>query len=152
RFRAVGNGGFAGAIDAAGLARAAAEGYATAATDTGHRGEGVDARWATGHPEKVVDFGYRAVHEMTVAAKAVVAAFYGRAPERSYFHSCSNGGRQALMEAQRFPDDYDGLIAGAPANMWTHLLTKSAWDMQATLADPAAYIPASKVPAIEAAA
>ena len=73
-------------------------------------------------PEKIVDFGNRAIHEMTLKAKLVIQAFYGDAPKHSYFASCSNGGRQALMEAQRFPDDYDGILAGAPANYWTHLL------------------------------
>jgi len=81
-----------------------------------------------------------------------VRAFYGEQPKRSYFSSCSNGGRQALMEAQRFPADYDGIIAGAPANYWTHLLTGGISDMQAMLVDPAAYIPSSKLAAIEAAA
>src|SRR5260370_41654998 len=85
---------------------------------------------------------------MTVKAKAVVQAFYGDAPERSYCASCSNGGRQALMEAQRFPADYDGIIAGAPASDWVRLLTAAVWNMQATNIDPASYIPASKIPAI----
>src|SRR5712691_1362326 len=151
RFRGVGNGGFAGSIARRSLARAVTSGYAVGSTDTGHRGDGTDARWARGHPEKVVDFGYRAIHEMTEKSKAIVRAFYGRAAERSYFHGCSNGGRQALMEAQRFPEDYDGIVAGAPANFWTHLLAKAAFDMQAMTADPAAYLPVSKLPAIEAA-
>ena len=84
--------------------------------------------WALGHPEKIVDFGYRAIHETADKAKAIIHAFYGDAPSRSYFSSCSNGGRQALMEAQRFPADYDGIIAGAPANYWTHLLTSAITD------------------------
>jgi feruloyl esterase len=99
----------------------------------------------------LVDFGYRAIHETAVRAKAILHAFYGASPQRSYFSSCSNGGRQALMEAQRYPDDYDGIIAGAPANFWTHLLSAAAWDVQ-VLSDPASYIPASKLKAIEAAA
>src|SRR6185437_12124845 len=98
-------------------------GYTTASTDTGHEAGGVDARWALGHPEKIADFGYRAIHETTVDAKAIVHAFYGQAPARSYFSSCSNGGRQALMEAQHYPADYDGILAGAQANYWTHLVT-----------------------------
>ncbi|HJX83539.1 MAG TPA: tannase/feruloyl esterase family alpha/beta hydrolase, partial [Candidatus Angelobacter sp.] len=113
-----------------------------------HTGFAGDASWALGHQEKIVDFGYRAIHEMTVKAKAVVQAFYGDAPRRSYFASCSNGGRQALMEAQRYPADYDGIIAGAPAYDWVHLLTAAVWNMQATNIDPASYIPASKIPAI----
>jgi len=151
RFQGVGNGGFAGAINTPALARFVALGYAVGSTDTGHRGDGTDARWARGHPEKLIDFGHRAIHEMTEKSKAIVRAFYSRAPERSYFHGCSNGGRQALMEAQRYPEDYDGIVAGAPANFWTHLLSKAAYDMQATVADAAAYIPASKLPALEAA-
>ena len=152
KFQGVGNGGFAGAISYAGLANAVAHGYATASTDTGHQAGGQDATWALGHSEKVADFGYRAIHETAEKAKSVIKTFYGDAPRRSYFSSCSNGGRQALMEAQRFPDDYDGIIAGAPANYWTHLLSAAAWDNRATLADMSSYIPAAKLPAIEAAA
>jgi len=148
RFRAHGNGGFAGEIDYHSMGVAAGQGYATAGTDTGHSGSGIDARWALGHPEKVIDFGYRAVHEMTQVAKAAIKAFYGKSPVRSYFAGCSNGGRQALMEAQRFPEDYDGILAGAPANFWTHLLTSALWDAQATTLDEASYIPSSKLPAV----
>src|SRR6185295_6116594 len=119
KFQGIGNGGFAGSISYAGLAGAVARNYAAASTDTGHATS--DASWALGHPEKIVDYGHRAVHEMTEKAKAVINAFYGSAPKRSYFASCSNGGRQALMEAQRYPNDYDGLIAGAPANQFTHI-------------------------------
>src|SRR6185436_16153719 len=91
------------------------KGYASATTDTGHRAIATDASWAAGNPAKVLDWAYRGTHEATVAAKAMARAFYGSAPTRSYFEGCSNGGRQALMEAQRFPDDFDGLIAGDPA-------------------------------------
>jgi feruloyl esterase len=122
------NGGFAGSISWGGLAAAVSRGYAASSTDTGHQAGGTDASWALGHPEKVMDYGYRAIHETAVTAKALIRAFYGEGPKRSYFNSCSNGGRQALMEAQRFPDDYDGIIAGAPANHWTHLLSSAAWD------------------------
>ena len=152
KFEGVGNGGFAGDINYAGLAASLAGGYATASTDTGHEAGGTDARWALGHPEKVADFGWRAIHETTVAGKAIAKAFYGGETRRSYFSSCSNGGRQALMEAQRFPGDYDGIVAGAPANYWTHLLSNAIWVVQATMADPASYIPAAKLPAVEAAA
>jgi feruloyl esterase len=148
KFRGQGNGGFAGAIDIRGLGHAVAQGYATAGTDTGHSGEGTDARWALGHPEKVIDFGYRGIHTMTTVAKRVLGAFYGRPPQHSYFGSCSNGGRQALMEAQRFPEDYDGILAGAPANAWTRLLTKALADAQATTVDPASYLAAGKLPAL----
>lgn len=148
RFRGQGNGGFAGEIDYRRLGLAVQAKYASAATDTGHAAGGTDARWALGHPEKVIDFGYRAIHEMTQIAKTVINAFYGSNAQHSYFDNCSNGGRQALMEAQRFPQDYDGIISGAPANYWTHLLTKALADSQATTLDPASYIPASKLPAL----
>ena len=150
KFQGVGNGGYAGSLNLAGVAGAIQQGYASATTDTGHQGG--DARWALGHPEKVIDFGWRAIHETAVAGKAITKAFYGQAPKRSYFNSCSNGGRQALMEAQRFPDDYDGIIAGAPANYWTRLMALAMSSMKATLAKPESYISAKKLKAIENAA
>ena len=150
KFRGEGNGGFAGTIGYPGLAAAVKLGYASAGTDTGHAGSPIDAAWALGHPEKVNDFGYRGIHEMTRQAKLVMTAFYGRGVARSYFAGCSDGGREALMEAQRFPEDYDGILAGSPANYWTHLLTGAMWDVQA-LTEPGSYIAASKVPAISAA-
>ena len=146
RFQGQGNGGFAGVIDYHGMGEAVKHGYATAGTDTGHVGG--EAAWALGHPEKVIDFGYRGLHETTVKAKAIIDAFYGNNPQRSYFASCSDGGREALMEAQRFPEDYDGIMAGAPANYWTRLLLGAAWVDVSTLKDEASYIPAAKVPAI----
>lgn len=152
KFEGVGNGGYAGAINYAGLAASLAGGYGSASTDTGHEAPGTDASWALGHPEKVADFGYRAIHETAITGKSVAKAFYGGNPKRAYFNSCSNGGRQALMEAQRFPEDYDGIVAGAPANYWTHLLSNAIWVVQATMAEPAAFIPPAKLPAIEAAA
>jgi hypothetical protein len=150
KFQGQGNGGFAGYMDYRAMGIAIGEGYATASTDTGHSAVvgAPDATWALGHPDKVIDFGYRAIHLMTQLAKTLVNAFYGSNPQHSYFSSCSNGGRQALMEAQRFPEDYDGIIAGAPANFWTHLLTGAIWDAQATTLDPASYIPAAKLAAI----
>ena len=151
KLEGVGNGGFAGSIDYRSLARLAAGGYAASATDTGHAAGVTDARWALHHPEKVIDFGYRAIHETAVEARAIATAFYGNAPRRAYFSSCSDGGREALMEAQRYPGDYDGILAGAPANYWTHLLVAGAWEARA-LAEPGAWIPPSKLPAIEAAA
>ena len=152
KFHGIGNGGYAGAISFDGLADAVRHSYATASTDTGHQDDGLSARWALQHPEKIIDFGYRAIHETALAAKLIIAAFYGQAPTKSYFDSCSNGGRQALMEAQRFPEDYDGIVAGAPANDWTNLMTSAAADAKAMLAESASYIPAAKLPAIEAAA
>lgn len=146
KFRGQGNGGFAGEIYYSSIALAVLEGYASAGTDTGH--PGTDAAWALGHPEKVNDFGYRGVHLMTATAKAVVDAYYGKAPTRSYFAACSDGGREALMEAQRFPDDYDGILAGAPAYVWTNLVTSGVHKMQALLLDPASYIPPAKIETI----
>jgi feruloyl esterase len=151
KYRGQGTGGFAGQIDYPGLAVAVSRGYASASTDTGHAARGTDATWALGHPDKITDFGYRAIHEMTVKAKAIIKAFYGEGPRHSYFAGCSNGGRQALMEAQRFPDDYDGIMAGAPANYWTRVFATFIWDIQALQQDPASYIPARKVSAIASA-
>ncbi|HLK54574.1 MAG TPA: tannase/feruloyl esterase family alpha/beta hydrolase, partial [Candidatus Angelobacter sp.] len=151
KYRGQGNGGFAGTITYPGLAVAIAEGYATASTDTGHAATAADASWALGHPDKIVDFGWRAIHEMTVKAKAVIQAFYGEQPKESYFSACSNGGRQGLMEAQRFPADYNGIIAGAPANYWTQVFAAFLWNMQAMQAEPGSYIEARKIPAIAAA-
>ena len=150
KFQGIGNGGYAGSIGYSALASAITHGYAAASTDTGHTGGG-DAKWALHHPEKTIDFGHRAIHETAVVAKAAIRHFYGAGPQRSYFNSCSNGGRQALMEAQRYPEDYDGIIAGAPANYWTHLMTLGAADIKATVVEPGAYIPAAKLPAIQAA-
>jgi feruloyl esterase len=148
KFQGVGNGGFAGAIDYQALSDAVSKGYAAAATDTGHEAGATDAQWALNHPEKIADFGYRAIHETADHAKAVIRAFYGGAPKRSYFNSCSNGGREALMEAQRFPADYDGIVAGSPANYWTHLLTQLIYNMQA-IGTPESYIPSAKLRSIE---
>jgi hypothetical protein len=147
RLRSVGNGGFAGAINYLEMTGALLVGNATASTDTGHASrQDTDASWALGHPEKVTDFGYRAIHEMTRLAKATIKAFYGTDPRYSYFESCSNGGRQALMEAQRYPKDYDGILAGAPANFWTH---GGIWAHALLPAlDHGGYIPLTKIPVI----
>ncbi|MGA2882199.1 MAG: tannase/feruloyl esterase family alpha/beta hydrolase [Bryobacteraceae bacterium] len=145
KFQAVGNGGWAGVISYSAMAEALHDGYATSSTDTGH--VGATGSFVTGHPEKLVDFGYRAVHEMTVKAKSVIDAFYGAAPRMSYWNGCSTGGRQGLKEAQRFPDDYDGIVAGAAANPRTHLSSWQIWLAQGVL-DPHNYIPASKYPII----
>ena len=114
---AVGNGGWAGTISYPAMAQALARGYATTSTDTGHSTPG--GSFALGHPEKLIDFAYRSEHEMTVEGKAIVKSLYGNAPKYSYWNGCSTGERQGLKEAQRYPSDYDGIIAGAPANYWT---------------------------------
>ena len=119
KFEAVGGGGWAGTISLEAMATALQEHYASASTDTGHKGGNAD--FAYQHPEKIVDFGYRAIHEMTAKSKAILAAYYGRNARLSYFNGCSTGGRQALMEAQRYADDFDGIVAGAPANAHIHL-------------------------------
>ena len=99
------------------MANALRRGYATASTDTGHTGN--TARFALGHPEKLTDFAWRSEHEMTLAAKGIVTAFYGRAAKFSFWNGCSAGGRQAMKEAQMFPADYDGIVAGAPGLDWS---------------------------------
>ncbi len=152
KFLGVGNGGFAGSIDYSALGRIIKRGYVTAATDTGHEAEAGDASWAFKHPEKIADFGYRALHETVQNAKAFIQAYYHQPPQRSYFDACSDGGREALMEAQRFPEDFDGILAGAPANFWTHMLTGSVDVVKETYKNPAGYISPVKLPAIHAAA
>ena len=153
KFLSVGNGGFAGSINYFALANDLRRGYATAATDTGHQGDAEDASWAYKHPEKIVDFGYRALHATAENAKALIQAFYSNPPRQSYFDSCSNGGREALIEAQRFPEDFDGILAGAPANFWTHMLAAGVDMLQSMYGkDPSAYIPSAKLPVIQAAA
>src|SRR6266446_3740980 len=150
RYQQSGNGGFAGAIPYGALAGALQAGYAAAGTDDGHTG-GV-ATFAVGHHQQVIDFGFRALKETTDKSKALIAAFYGRGPSHSYFVGCSDGGREALMEAQRFPEDFDGISAGAPANDWTHLFTGFIWNEQALFADPASKVGPEKLPAIQQAA
>jgi feruloyl esterase len=120
KLEGVGNGGFAGEIAYSELASGVSLGYATASTDTGHVGVSTDGSFALGHPQKIIDFGYRSVHLMTVIGKRIIASFYGESPQRAYFTGCSTGGRQALMEAQRFPSDYDGIVAGDPVAFYTH--------------------------------
>jgi len=149
KFQGVGNGGLGGTISYPALAAAVTAGYAAAGTDTGHVGGNGD--FVPGHPEKLVDFAYRAIHEMTVSAKTLVAAHYDARPVKSYFSSCSTGGRQALIEAQRYPDDFDGIVAG-----------DASWDQMRLYAarvalnvfmnrEPAAVIPPGKYPVIHAA-
>lgn len=116
RYAGAGNGGFGGSINYYRLSEAVNAGFAGSSTDTGHQGGHEDQSWALGHPQRIVDFDYRAIHETAEKAEEIIAAFYGRRAQWSYFMSCSNGGRQGLMEAQRYPADYDGILAGAP---WT---------------------------------
>ena len=150
KYLQVGNGGWSGVIPTPALAFAVQRGFAAAGTDDGHTGTmSGDAQWAVGHPEKVIDFGYRAVHETAVLARQVVNAFYTGDATHSYFVGCSTGGRQGLMEAQRFPEDFDGIIAGAPANNMTGLQAAGVWNEQALLKTPASAIPLNKLRVIQ---
>ncbi|WP_260703670.1 tannase/feruloyl esterase family alpha/beta hydrolase [Edaphobacter flagellatus] len=149
RLRAQGNGGFAGTIYLGAMAESVRQGYAAVGTDTGHVGGRPE--FALGHPEKVKDFGWRAVHDMTVQAKELIRAFYGKPQDKAYFTSCSDGGREALMEAQRFPEDYDGILAGAPAYNWTGLMAGAAENTKWMRASAENFLPALKVPALAAA-
>ena len=144
-----GNGGFAGSIYYPQLEGYLKRGFAVAGSDAGHQANGTDASWAFGHPEKVKDFGWRAVHLMTVRAKQIVAAYYGKPQQKAYFDACSDGGREALMEAQRFPEDYDGILAGAPANAWSTLLAAGVPLLQSLIGDPRSYISDRKLAAIQ---
>lgn len=144
----IGNGVWAGTIGYFQMADPLTRGYAVTATDTGHAGNGLDAGFAVGHPEKLVDFGYRAVHEMTVKAKMLITAFYGKAPELSLWTSCSTGGRQGLMEAFRYPEDYNGISAMAPANPMTTLMVQTIWTGDAALKDPAHAMTPAKLAAV----
>jgi feruloyl esterase len=136
KYMAVGNGAFNGTIAYPAMMTALSRGYATSSTDTGHVGG--SASFALGHPEKVVDFGWRAVHEMAVASKAIIAAYYDSRARLSYWSGCSAGGRQGLKTAQRFPADFDGIIAGAPGHDWTGRASMAALVAQTLQKDEAA--------------
>jgi feruloyl esterase len=142
KFQAVGNGGWSGAINYSAMAQALRRGYATSSTDTGHAGG--SGAFALGHPEKLIDFAWRSEHEMTIAAKALIAAFYGTPARYSYWVGCSAGGRQGLKEAQKFPQDYDGIVAGAPASDWTGRAAQSLRVGQAVRKDANSYIEPEK--------
>ncbi len=144
---AVGNGGLAGSISFAAMTGPLPQGYATSSTDTGHSAGTNDGSWALGHFERVVDFADRAIHVMAAADKAILRAFYGSQPAHAYFSGCSQGGHEALIEAQRYPSDFDGIVAGDPANFWTHhYIGGHLWAALAMEGD--GYIPAAKIPAI----
>ncbi|HEX3940949.1 MAG TPA: tannase/feruloyl esterase family alpha/beta hydrolase [Acidobacteriaceae bacterium] len=144
KFLAVGSGGWGGSISYGGMADALRRGYATSATDDGHTGS--SGSFLMGHPEKFIDFAYRAEHEMATEAKALIQAFYGRPARYSYWDGCSGGGREGLLQAYRYPDEFDGILAGDPANV-----RRNAWALwlaNETFKDPAATIPPSKYPMI----
>jgi hypothetical protein len=153
KFLGSGNGGFGGSVSgpALDMRMALAKGYATAGDDLGHEITAVvvDGTWVIGHPEKVKDFAYRADHVTAEFAKALIAAYYGRPPQFSYFRGCSNGGHEALMEAERYPADYDGIIAGAPANSWTHIMAGFLWNETALFGKPESQIPQGKLAVIQ---
>ncbi len=131
RLLGVGNGGWAGSVQVGELAARSAEGYVAVSTDTGHTGG--SGSFALGHPEKLIDFGTRGIHLMTVNAKRLARAYYGTPASYAYFNACSGGGRQAMTFAQRFPGDYDGIVAGAPAANWARLTASGIWIEQASL-------------------
>jgi feruloyl esterase len=142
KFEAVGNGGWAGVISYPALAAAVRAGYASVSTDTGH--EGNTASFAIGHPEKVVDMAYRAVHEMTVKAKVIVNSYYGNAPALSFWNGCSTGGRQGITEAAKFPTDFDAIVAGASAINWMRLMVARLAVNMFTHRSEDSYIPPAK--------
>jgi feruloyl esterase len=150
KLQGVGNGGWSGSIATAALAEALRRGYAAASTDTGH--EGGSASFAMGHPEKLVDFAHRAVHEMTVKAKTLINAFYEAQPRYSYFVGCSAGGKQAMKAVQMYPTDYDGVVAGSPGVNWTGRALQSIWVSQGVHKSEASVIPATKFPLLNTAA
>lgn len=135
KFMQTGNGVAAGSIVYSSLADPLARGYAVANTDTGHKGAGDDFSWVEGHPDKLTDYQYRSIHELTVVGKAITKARYGKAPGRSYWLGCSTGGRQGLTEAQRFPKDYDAIVAGTPASNWAGLTASNMLRQQNMGAD-----------------
>ncbi len=146
----VGNGGYSGAISYAGLVNALQRGFAATSTDTGHTG--TDLRFAEGHPERIVDWGYRSIHVMTESAKLIIRDYSGQLPQHSYFTGCSTGGEQALSEVQRYPADYDGVVAGDPGNNRVHLTVGFLWAFAATHdASGKAILPTSKLPLINGA-
>jgi Tannase and feruloyl esterase len=150
KLQSVGNGGWAGTISYPALATAVAKGYASASTDTGHSTPG--ASFATDHPEKLIDYSYRAVHEMTVQAKVLLGAFYGSGPKLSMWNGCSTGGRQGVIEASRYPADYDAIIAGAIPVTSPRLHAARVHLAQVVHRSTASFIPAEKYPAIHEAA
>ena len=135
RFFAGGGGGFVGQVENQ-AEPTVNSGYASIGTDTGHEGRALEASWALGHPERVVNFGHRAIHRTAEVGKALVGAYYGALPQRSYFFGCSNGGRQALMEAQRYPADFDGIVACAPALDITNIAAEFVRNAQITFPNP----------------
>ncbi|QNQ08890.1 tannase/feruloyl esterase family alpha/beta hydrolase [Sphingomonas alpina] len=148
-----GNGGYGGTLTLPALTMRTgiAKGYAATGSDMGHLSNDVDAKWALNEPEKVVDFGHRANHLAALLAKQVVGSYYPKPLAAAYFHGCSDGGREALNEAQRYPTDYDAIIAGAPANPWTRLMAGFMADHRAAFGKPDSIIPNAKLKLLQTA-
>jgi feruloyl esterase len=146
-----GSGGWGGEAYSYALITPLNRGYAAAVTDDGHSGDGT-ARFMVGHPEKLIDFGHRAIHQTSRQSRAILNAFYGRAQSQAYFVGCSDGGREALMQAQRYPEDFNGIVAGAPVNNLTHQFAGFVWDEKAMLAGGTSLLPVSKLTLLQAAA
>ena len=144
KFLGTGNGGYSGDLSYSAMKSALEKGYAVAGSDTGHQGG--DLKFGSGHPEKIDDWGYRAVHIMTETAKLVIRNYYGRFAAEAYFSGCSTGGHQALSEAQRYPSDYDGILAGDPGNNRVRLNVGFLWSWKATNGGPELPFPPSKLP------
>jgi feruloyl esterase len=150
KYQAVGNGGWAGTISYPAMATAMERGYATSSTDTGHVGG--RGTFALDHPEKLIDYAYRSEHEMVLKAKSVIESFYGSPIRYAYWVGCSTGGKQGLTEAQRYPDDFDGIVAGAPANYMIHLHAWSLWVYQAVHKTPNSFLETAHLQTLHAAA
>jgi feruloyl esterase len=150
KYQAVGNGGWAGTISYTALATAVERGYATSSTDTGHVGG--RGTFALDHPEKLIDYAYRSEHEMALKSKSVIETFYGSPIRYAYWVGCSTGGKQGLTEAQRYPNDFDGIVAGAPANYMIHLHAWSLWVYQAVHKTPNSFLETAHLQTLHAAA
>ena len=135
RFLMSGGGGFVGYIQN-GLRNYVNEGYATAGTDTGHSGNEITAEWGLDNMERQLNFGRLAIHRTAVVSKSIMRTFYCGGPDYSYFHGCSRGGGQAMIEAQFYPDDFNGIVAGAPAYAWPAIGAKFTKVNQANYPNP----------------
>ena len=153
KYMQLGSGGWGGSTSIRGMVTPLNRGYVVASTDDGHdnKQDGT-GKFTTGHPEKLIDFGYRAIHQTSVQTRLILEAFYGKPQQHAYFVGCSDGGREALMQVERFPEDFDGVVAGAPANNWTRQFTGFVWNERALFASGKNILPAEKLPLLESAA
>jgi len=153
KFNGVGNGALAGGINYPAMVTPLSVGYAVGSTDGGHQSKAiVEGDWMQGRPDHWYEFGFLAVHQMTRASKAIIAAYYGNAPEYSYFTGCSGGGQQGLAETQRYPADYNGVVSGAPANYPTRMWPGETYPSWVTHRSKAYAIPVEKLAMINKAA